>query len=469
MAYNTKKGSQHTGDIQFEGDPLETQIDFENDSIKLKTGGVDRLEVNNNHVSASGNISGSQVYANKFYGDGSTLTGVGAMDSFGFGADGGSTQTITNGNTARIAGGTGLTTTAGATDTVTVDLDNTAVTAGDYTYSSFTVDAQGRLTDASSGVAPAITSYNNPGTSRVITSINGTTVNAQANMTFNGTNLDIVGNASASLNISASAFHGREVVIGGPNQSNSPLYVKSEHDNSVVAIFKSPSNDTIMAMSGSGRVVVGGAGAPYLDGKFNISGSDNEKIITLKSNTLNPVFYVEGDGEMWLSGNMTIKGNPNTDDAPFIHFSSSIDNNVKAHIGINNAGNILLQNNTNNKHIVFKATDSSVVKEGLRLDGAVPEVVVNQTPASLVNFRVESENNTHMLYVTGSDQVGIGVTDPAPEVTLDISGSAIRLRNSSTPTNASSPGSQGEIRWDANYIYICISTDTWKRVAIATW
>ncbi len=37
MAYNTKKGSQHTGDIKFEGDPLETQIDFENDSITLKT------------------------------------------------------------------------------------------------------------------------------------------------------------------------------------------------------------------------------------------------------------------------------------------------------------------------------------------------------------------------------------------------------------------------------------------------
>jgi hypothetical protein len=74
-----------------------------------------------------------------------------------------------------------------------------------------------------------------------------------------------------------------------------------------------------------------------------------------------------------------------------------------------------------------------------------------------------------MLYVTGSDQVGVGVSDPAIGVTLDISGSAMRLRNSSTPANAGSVGVQGEIRWDANYIYVCIATDTWKRVAIGTW
>ncbi len=45
MAYNSNKGTQHSGDIQYEGAPNDTQIDFENDLVALKTNGVQRLIV----------------------------------------------------------------------------------------------------------------------------------------------------------------------------------------------------------------------------------------------------------------------------------------------------------------------------------------------------------------------------------------------------------------------------------------
>ena len=38
-----------------------------------------------------------------------------------------------------------------------------------------------------------------------------------------------------------------------------------------------------------------------------------------------------------------------------------------------------------------------------------------------------------------------------------------------TPASASATGTAGQIAWDASYIYICTATNTWKRVAIATW
>jgi hypothetical protein len=38
-----------------------------------------------------------------------------------------------------------------------------------------------------------------------------------------------------------------------------------------------------------------------------------------------------------------------------------------------------------------------------------------------------------------------------------------------TPNSANAAGTQGQIAWGDDYIYICIATDTWKRAAIGTW
>ena len=90
-----------------------------------------------------------------------------ASTSFTVDADSGSDLTITSTDTFRIIGGIGLTSTASATDTLTLDLDSTAVTAGSYgsatAVSTFTVDAQGRLTAAGTAnislAASAITDF----------------------------------------------------------------------------------------------------------------------------------------------------------------------------------------------------------------------------------------------------------------------------------------------------------------------
>ena len=54
--------------------------------------------------------------------------GAGNMNSFTLTGDSGSNQTVADGNTVDIAGGDGISTVAGATDTVTINVDSTVIT-----------------------------------------------------------------------------------------------------------------------------------------------------------------------------------------------------------------------------------------------------------------------------------------------------------------------------------------------------
>jgi hypothetical protein len=110
--------------------------------------------------------------------------------SFTVDADSGADLIISGGDTFTIVGGTGLTSVASATDTLTLNLDNTAVTAGSYggaaSVGSFTVDAQGRLTAASSTTIEIALGTNTSG-SYVATITGGTGVTSSAATTGEGT------------------------------------------------------------------------------------------------------------------------------------------------------------------------------------------------------------------------------------------------------------------------------------------
>ncbi len=80
--------------------------------------------------------------------------------------------------------------------------------SGFISASAFVGDGSG-LTGLSSA---AITTYNNSGDNRILTSVNSTTVNGEANLTFNGSGLSVTGHITASGNISASG----NIIIGNP-------------------------------------------------------------------------------------------------------------------------------------------------------------------------------------------------------------------------------------------------------------
>ena len=63
----------------------------------------------------------------------------------------------------------------------------------------------------------------------------------------------------------------------------------------------------------------------------------------------------------------------------------------------------------------------------------------------------------------------IGLFTNSPTAKLDINANTIRLRTARTITKSTDTGNQGDICWDSNYLYICVATNTWKRVALSSW
>jgi len=80
-------------------------------------------------------------------------------------------------------------------------------------------------------------------------------------------------------------------------------------------------------------------------------------------------------------------------------------------------------------------------------------------------------NNFNELYTALGNGTTLGVAAVAKTGSYsDLTGTPATAPGLvAPPVSSTANGTTGQISWDANYIYVCVNTNTWKRVAITTW
>jgi hypothetical protein len=71
--------------------------------------------------------------------------------------------------------------------------------------------------------------------------------------------------------------------------------------------------------------------------------------------------------------------------------------------------------------------------------------------------------------IDSSGRLLVGTSTDTGGSLLQVNGNRIRVATAKTPASATDTGAQGEICWDANYLYVCTATNAWKRAALSTW
>ena len=71
-------------------------------------------------------------------------------------------------------------------------------------------------------------------------------------------------------------------------------------------------------------------------------------------------------------------------------------------------------------------------------------------------------------FATTADNLKANLASPTFTGVVTVAANGLK-QALTTPASAAAAGVEGTIVWDAGFIYVCTATDTWERVAIATW
>lgn len=124
--------------------------------------------------------------------------------------------------------------------------------------------------------------------------------------------------------------------------------------------------------------------------------------------------------------------------------------------------------------VQYGGTGVSTLTDGGVLLGSGTNAVTAMTVLADSEFIV-GDGTTDPVAESGNTartSLGLGTGDSPTFTDVTATGTIttdIFIVGSNAPAHEADTGTVGTITYDSNYIYVCVATDTWKKVAIATW
>jgi hypothetical protein len=269
-------------------------------------------------------------------------------------------------------------------------------------------------------------------------------------------------NGSATIGTGNTNTATRTIVSGNGNNLSGDNSVVSGLNNTVSAqrSLVSGWNNTVAGennlIGGVNNSIVGGYGHSIIVGNANVLTGSASAVFGFLNNANGFTTFAAGDRNTVNAQGGTAFGYQNgiTGTVGFVTGSQdTVLGNNAAVFGIGNYGASFSEMALGMYGTSYTAASTSGYNAGDRIFN--------------IGNGASSAARADALTILKSGNVGIGTASPS--ALLDINSNKIRLRNAKTPTSATDTGNTGDIAWDSNFIYVCVATNTWKRVAIATW
>lgn len=124
------------------------------------------------------------------------------------------------------------------------------------------------------------------------------------------------------------------------------------------------------------------------------------------------------------------------------------------------------EDGTNRHHWNSEICRDMYVSEGLEL----PDDFMETYPDILTQVLLFNQNVLELQKTTMQRSAVYVGTDDVPDgynVWINPNGDAVNVVDA--PASATATGTIGQTAYDTNYFYVCIATNTWKRVALSAW